>query len=508
MLAKVVNRYRALSRQGGFSIIEVVVSAVLVATTATGTFFALDSASKTNQRNARNTVGHQVGAAELERLRRLGDTSITQLLQQDQTVRYTTVKGVVYRLDSRAYYKAGIGSSFTTACGDVASSSSSGAKYVYISVQVSLPPGNTSATGATGASQQVNFMDTYFATEGGDLQTASGTLRVYVKGPKPSETPKTSATVQLYKSGVYQTSATTNDLGCVLFVGLTRGAYEVRVPTTTEIDKYGNTNPVKLAVAMPSRGALTRTINMAAPVLVNLNWYTRLTTGDTTRTYVTPGASGISNLVGPYTMFNTGFTAVTPSSYIFRTNGTNMQFYPSDPTEPADSVQLYAGSCIENDPDDGNGVNGAERVTVPVTGGTGWSSGSTYSPNPELLVPQFRIRVGQGNLSSWANGGKVQVKMTATNCGAYPTGGAAVWKRLTGSTDSNGYLPNNNYVLPAGTYEVCVRHDRTAGFWPFTYTEDYYGYASGVTNPHPGPNNYSYATNSTSTCGSSSLWSG
>ncbi len=503
MRTKVVQMLRALKKQGGFSVIEVVVSAVLLGTTATGTFVALDSATKSNYRNARSTAAFLVASSEMERLRRLGDVNVATLLAQDLTTRYVVVKGITYRVDTRAYYKSGIGATFTDACGEESSGSgaNSGAKYVYISAAVTLPPNNTSGTGATGGLVSAAFLDAYFATEGGDLQTASGTLRVYIKGPAPAEVSQVGMTVELYKmpAGTLTANATTNSLGCVLFIGMQRGDYEVRVPTTTKTDKYGNTNPVRLTVKMPSRGALTRTINIATPVTVNLNWYTRLTAGNPTKTYVTPPSSPLPNLVGPFVVMNPGFTDVIPSGYSFRTNASNLQFYPID---PAEGYSLYAGSCVENDPDDGNAGNGAERFVIPATGSTGWTEGGTYSPNPELLVPQFKIRVGEGTLSSWATGAKVQVKQVAGSCGAYPSGGATNWIRLTGTTDSNGYLANNAYVLPAGAYDVCVRHDRRV----FLSTNEYYGSATAVTNPFPGPNNYSYATSSSTACGNSSLW--
>jgi prepilin-type N-terminal cleavage/methylation domain-containing protein len=500
MRRRIAQLLRGLPRQDGFSIIEVVISVAIVGMTATGTFFALQTATKTSERNERASVAHEIAVNELERLRRLGDSSLSTLLAQDNTSRNTTIGGVQYTSSIRAYYKSGIGTQFTDACGSI--DTSGGAKYVYLRVEVDFAGRQEAGIGPSGpAAVSKPVMDTYFATEGGDLQTASGTLRVYVMNQ--ADTPLSSRTVQLYKmpAGTLQATGTTNQYGCVLFTGLPRSTYEVRVPTSTEVDKYGNTNPVKLTVKMPTRGALTRTINLASPVTVNLAYYTRLTAGNTTKTFVTPGTSPLSSLVGPFVSYNPALTDVTPAGYTFRNTGSNHKFYPFP-----SGYNLFAGSCVDNNPDDGNSGNGQEQFVIPASGSSGWSAGFNYTPNPELLLPQFRIRVGQGSLSSWANGAKVQVKMNGTACGTYPTG-PTDWLKLTGTTDSSGYLANNAYVLPAGSYTVCVRHDRWKyTFWPFGYNEDYYGTASNVNNPFPGPNNYSYATSSTTACGDSGKW--
>ncbi len=482
---------RALGRQNGFSVLETMMAAVLVASTATGTFFALDSATQSSERNQRATVAHEVALNEIERLRRLGDSNLPTLLAQNNTQVVKTVEGVNYTATIEAYYKTGIGTEFTNACGD--EDTTGGAQYVYLGVVVEYPGVHKGVSSGTGAVDKAT-VDTYFATEGGDLQTATGTLRVYLKDA--TNTALNGRTVQLYKmpANTLIDTETSNSYGCVLFTGLARSDYEVRIPTTTEVDKYGSTNPVKLTVKMPTRGALTKIINLSAPVTLNLSWYTRLTPSDPTKTYVTPSSSPLSSLVGPFVAMNPDLLN-PPSGYTFRTHASNLKFYPM-----TDGYSLYAGSCIENDPDDGNAGNGDERFLIPASGSSGWQAGFTYTPNPELLVPQLRIRVAQSSSSTYADDGWVRVRMIGTTCGAYPSGGATNWIQLTGDTDANGYLANNAYVLPAGTYEVCVKDYRWRTTWPWGYV-NYYGYTNNVSNSFPGPNNYTHTTTSTTPCG-------
>lgn len=499
-----------LRKQHGVSVLEAVLSAALVATGFIGTFFALDASTKSAERTSRTTVANEIAVNELDRLRRLGDSSIVSLLAQNNTSKTVTVKGINYSVQLSAYYKNGIGTEFTDACGNADNSSTAGARYIYIKVFVNFAgryePNQTNVTGGVAAIRPVS-LDTYFATEGGDLQTSTGTLRVYVLNA--SDVAIASKTVQLYKmpAGTLTGTATTNSFGCVLFTGVARGDYEVRIPTTTETDIYGATNPVKLAVKIPSRAALTKTIKISSPVTVNFAWYTRLTAGNTTKTYVTPGATGINSFVGPFVAMNPALTSQSPNGYAFRTNGSNMTFYPM-----VDGYSLFAGSCTQNDPDDGNAGNGAERFVVPAVGSTGWSAGGSYSPNPELLVPQFKIRAGNSGNSAGASNSEIQVRMKGTTCGGYPSAGATNWIRLGSSgsggvTNSSGYLNDNYYALPYGSYDVCVRRRQSVWWWyEYYYNPLGSGTGANVTNGWPGPTSVSYGTSTSTSCGNSSLW--
>ena len=502
---------------------EAIVSATVVASAFTGTFIALDASTKTADRTAQSTAAYDVASAEIERLRRLGDTNLSSLLAQNGVVsttsRFNGKQNDVYTMTDTAMYTTGVGATATDACGN--SDAVNGAKYVYIKVKVTYG----TVTSSTGPIKPVE-LDTYFATEGGDLQTATGSIRLLLKNA--ADVPLENRTVQLYRTtngtNTLVSTGTTNAIyGCVVYTGLPRGDYELRIPTTTETDKYGSTNPVVRKVKVASRAAIALTINISPPVTLRFNqtlsYVTRKTSGGADIS-ITPGTSATTDLVGPITAMSTELTGNIPSGYSFFPYAATRGMYPL-----ATGYSFYPGSCVENNPDDA-GIAGAELVVLPSVGNSSWAGNSTYSPDPTMRLPAFRVKVGDAG-GTLVGGGKVQVQLVATTCGTAPAAPTA-WKRLPGTTSSVsgsvGELADASYALPYGYYNVCVRQDRTVpGTWSYQWVwkgwywawenvqgpstvDDFYGTANNIRNVFPGPNNFTYGTASTTACGDSGLW--
>ena len=147
-----------------------------------------------------------------------------------------TLDGVNYTIWNRAYYVENIGADVTDACGSAASATNgTTAQFVYIKTSVYWPgmTGSGGASGATGPlAPQPAVLDAYFAPEGGDLQTSTGTLRVFVQNMAGKAI--VGKTVELRRkvgaSTVSVGTKTTGTTGCVLFTGLQRGDYEAQLP--------------------------------------------------------------------------------------------------------------------------------------------------------------------------------------------------------------------------------------------------------------------------------------
>lgn len=523
-----VARYRRAVRtgQGGWALMDAIWSSVVVVLAFMGTFLAIDASTKTATRDLRKSTAYDLAQNELDRLRKLGDTKLTDLLAEDNTNtppnspnRTVTVDGVPYRIWNRAYYVSGIGTDVTDACGVTsAQAGNSAAQFVYLKVTVTWPGAIGGTTGSTGGVDKPASLETYFAPEGGDLSNNTGTLRVFLT--RASGDPIAGRTVHLYKKStgldVDGSPRVTSGTGCVLFTGLARGDYEIRVPTTTEFDLYMTQNPVVSPIKIPARATLSRTLQIDLPVRVNPTFATKAMTGGPDIPLSTSDGSS-SAFVGPWVAYAPEIRRDTTGYVPDEFSATGFSFMPhADPDYrdlmfPLESgYSAFAGPCDVNDP----GI--ANRVTLPVTGDSTWGPNLTYTGALKLYLPSLRVRLTAGGR---ANTGKILVRLKnkpgspapTVECKQHEAALLNTWVRLPGTVDTtNAILPDKSYALPVGKYDICVRQDTTAG-------TTYYKYEPGRDNnnfPNPTSVVVDVLSSGTTTpppeCppASSSLWSG
>lgn len=515
-----IARYRRVrgSGQAGWALMDAIWSSVVVVMAFMGTFLAIDASTKTATTDVRKTTAYDVAQNEIDRLRKMGDVNLPNLLAQNNTnqppngpSRYVTIGGVTYSIWNQAYYVQDIGTDVTDACGNTAAvAGNTSAQYVYIKTTVSWPGltggGATSISGT--ATSPPAMLDTYFAPEGGDLQTNTATLRVYLHDR--DDNILSGRTVHLYKMplGSLIATKTTSVTGCVLFTGIARGDYEIRTPTTNEYDLYMTTNPATIALKITSRAAISRTIRISQPVTVTPAFNTD-PTGSAPET-VTPGAS-TSVLAGPWIATAPEFIDSAGTEYM-----PNIGFMPHASASITNKMfplkngySAYAGSCDISDPGTGNYV----VMPAPASNPT-WAPNYTYTGTLSLRLPNLRVRLSSTNPQ--ANSGKILVRLknkvgggaSTANCGTR-TAHYNTWVPLPGYVDNtSGYLPNPAYALPTGQYDICAR--QTGTNWSQRYM-----YVTAVDNTYPGPitrslNIRGSGVSSEPNCpsGSSSLWTG
>lgn len=479
--------------QAGWVLIDSVASAAIVVMAFTGTFLALDASNKTATRDVKKSTALIVAQNELDKMRDQLSHDPTIITQLENSTGSVTYQGTDYGISRRAYYVTGLGGDQTTACGkEFDGTSGSTPKFIYLKVSIAHN-GSTS----TAAVDPTATLDVYFAPEGGSKTTNTATLRIYVLDLAGSPINPGTQQVQLHPELGSPKIETANEFGCVLFVGLERGTYDVRIPNN-KYNLFMEKSPVGSAITsvpikVPQRAALSKDIRLESPVYVEPTFKVNNGGGDQT---VIP--SNASAHVGPWVALNEKINRESGTDYITLPGSV---FMPHTAPLPAnglypdpDGYGAYAGACDVNDPDDGIAANGSERVVFPDSGSAGsWLPNTTLTPAPELWLSQIRARAyAYANTAGTFSGGyvdqsinpgsvKVAVRLKAdaggqnTNprCGSRQSSHHNNYVRLPGGTDAWGYLSDEAESLPTGRYDICIRvlmHYRYRIGWPLPWS--------------------------------------
>lgn len=488
-----------LSDQRGWALIDALASAVVVVVAFTGTTMAFNGSTASIERDQKKTDAMIVAQNEINEMRSIGTRSINALLAKDNTTETVKYQGGTYTVSFDAYYVTGLGSDQKEACEVAYQANGSTARYIYMRTRVTYAGQTTGATNSTSQFvQNPATLDSYFSPEGGGTQADTGTLRLYILKPNNSVATGVS-TVSLYVAGdstAQQTQTINSTTGCVLFTGLVRNTYQVRVPVNTLQDLYlSNTsakNYVSQRVVMPDRGSLSREIRIANPVSVNPvfksnNGTANFTvTGSNTNSFFNYWIAATDQVkLAPTTDY------LYPGGLIFMPHAdgsTSNMMFPQQ-----QGYSTYAGPCDVNNPNAGadEGIN--NWTLLPATGAdtTNWQSGAaSLSFAPELwlsqLRPSFRFQTAStmptsgmarnttyywGQVQDGSATVKVKLKGDASgdpiadsNCKPNTTL-FGTWQNLPGSlpNDNVANLPDNAESLPTGTYDVCMTV-------PFRYT--------------------------------------
>lgn len=493
---------RRLGNERGWALVDALASAVVVVLAFVGTTMAFNGSTASVARDAKKTQALIVAQNSINEMRGIGQRDIAELLDLNDTTKTVTYRGVAYTVAYDSYYVTGLGSDLQDAC-EVAYSSGGGtARYIYMRVRVSYAGQTAGASGGGAYISAPASLDSYYSPEGGGVQADTGTLRVYVLNRGGGVAGITGA-VELYIPG--QTapvdSQTVNpSTGCVLFTGLVRNTYIVKVPVTGKQDIYmSNTSSnggVTLPVVMPDRGALSREIRIDMPVTVSPRYYTN--TG-TNPNYEVRTANGNTNaFFGKWIGATDQIKAAPTTDYSYIPNGIVFmphQTSPSAGTLPngmfpnAAGYAAYAGPCDINNPTLSDGVNNSVQIPTSLSD-PNWLPGGTYTPS--LWLSQIRASVNTSGVranptstvanstyyhSQAMNGNAVvkvrlvsDVESTIATPRCKPsTDLYNTWQTLGNLTATGTLLADDAEALPAGKYDVCVsfpyRLTRTTTNW-------------------------------------------
>jgi Tfp pilus assembly protein PilV len=414
---------RTCRTEGGYALIEVLISAMLLLTVAAGVFTALDSGARAGAEERHRAQAHSLAEDDQARIRsrpaqcpdsQLNCTTAVESLLTPLT-RTVTLGGSRYTIVSRAQF--GNETASTNPC----SIGTGSRDYLKISSTVTWPSiGSRPAVVASSvmpvprrAGLQVNIVD----------RNNNGVPGIGVSGTGPAGF-----------------SGTTGATGCVRWSNLPASAtYLLSVSAGGRVDENGDPAPGNAPTAPQVTTVRADSVNS---VTLMLDFPGRISNiGFRTRNYSNNLAtsSADSVVVGftgkPAKVFDSAGHLITAPP----TTGRVTQLTTDPILFPFTSPYfVYAGSCVTNQPPTGQPLG---SVTVPPGG-----SGTLTSPG-FIQLPSLQVTVL--NNGTGLSGAKVTARDASCN----------VTRTLTTATDSNGRVqPVGNIGLPFGTYTVCAQN--------------------------------------------------
>jgi type II secretory pathway pseudopilin PulG len=225
--ARFATRYGPLRSNAGFTLIEVLVTALIVILIASATARALISTSHASGDQRLRSQADAIASQDQDRLRGLSDAQLNGLNQ----TRPETVSGAPFTVLSKATYLDTTGATTCT---------TNSVAYYKISTKVGWGPEafNSNAPAA----------NTSLSVESILSRPVSGGLLVQVKDQKGAWLPGVSIRAVGPDTQASTTQASTTDTnGCVLFAGLTAGGYVATMTDSGYVDQNGNSAPTATA---------------------------------------------------------------------------------------------------------------------------------------------------------------------------------------------------------------------------------------------------------------------
>jgi prepilin-type N-terminal cleavage/methylation domain-containing protein len=368
-------RVRArLASQRGFTLIEVLVSALIVTLIATAVAGALvtntDIIANQNSRSQAETLAEQ----DQERLKGLSAEQLDNL-SQSYTVK---VGGATYTINSKAYYlSTSNGQSCTTA---------GGASATYFKTISTVTRTNSQGTTATLATNESVI-----------TPPAGGSLLAQFH----DQTASPLAGVTLAAAGPENDTGTSDTSGCVIFSALDSGTYNLTYTDLGYVDPNGNSSPItdtatvaSTGIAAPGRGnpialgqagAMQGSLQMAgAP-----SAYTAYASG---LSWFSSGGAGI-----PMAAYRDHQVSPVASSIwttnVAGTTGTGLFPFVSsqNPVTYTNNYQVWAGTCRAEQP-----PTGYDMFTVS----PGSSVSGTTAPPVQVPTLQLTVKKSTGSTTT------------------------------------------------------------------------------------------------------------
>ncbi len=403
--------------EGGFVLIEVLISAVIVLLISGAVFGLLTATGHASAEERHRSEAYALAQEDQARLRSLRVPTLNRLSQ----TRTVTLNGTTFTIESSGVFindKTG-----TSSCGKESSS----ADYVKITSKVTWP--------STGAHAPVTIAG-IVTPPTGSLDPSHGTLTIFAANAH--EVPI--AGVGLTGTGAGTFSGTTSSEGCAMFPDQPSGNYTLSPSGVAGglVDVNGNTpGPTTIGVVAGSTSTVQLLYDQPGSIV------TEFTTMSGGKLVSTKGDSIV--------VFNSGMT----TAKTFGTVGTPKSPITATSLFPFTSKDtVYAGSCEGDNPNPTSEANppGAAAmasVLVPANG----------SVNASIQLPVLNLNVWSGTSKTPETRVKnAHVIVSDVNCTAKRT--------YTASSSETTSIP-----LPWSTYEVCADNGSGTGTHKQTVTQ-------------------------------------
>jgi prepilin-type N-terminal cleavage/methylation domain-containing protein len=393
---------KPLHGEDGFALIEVLVSALILAIVAAGVMALLQATTRSAASERRHSEAYAIVQEDQARLRSMRLSALNRLEQ----VRTVSIDGNEFTVTSQ-----GVFVNNTSGQPSSCTSGETSADYVRITSSTTWP-GN----------QQPVVVQSIVSPSNGSLDPNHGTLVVTLKNAAAGPI----SGVELKGSGAGNFSGKTDSTGCANFTDLPAGSYSVIPNAPGLVDKHGES-----AAAQPTSISAGTTNTLP----LELDYPATLPVEFENRIGSTPSfeAAKIDSVLVFNTLMNPAKAYWTPT----KARESKITATPIFPFTSPDSV--YAGACEVNNPTSGEGI-GSVTLQPGVT-----------APTLKLKVPALEVTVKNGG--SPISGATIMV--TDENC---KVSGSNL--RRTYTSESKGHQSSAingqaEYGLPYGTYEIC-----------------------------------------------------
>jgi type II secretory pathway pseudopilin PulG len=406
---------RRLARQGqaedGFILIEVLVSALILAIVA-GAVLALITATTRSAASERDhSVAFGIAQEEQARMRTM---RISALKELNGTPRSVTVGGTIFTVESRG--------KFVNSTTGTSSCSGEGASADYVEI--------TSTVSSETLLNPVSI-HSIVSPSNGSLDPSHGTFAFQAKNAAGEPL----SNVSITGSGAGNFNGFTDENGCATFADVPSGNYSVTTSAPGRINPQG-LESATIELNVEASATQQKTFSFDRPGTIKASFY-----------YKEPNGTEPTAAIDSMELFNTeneleATTVWTPGHALLSTPLMSEKVYPFKTTP----YSVYAGSCKTNSPDPKNeGINTTAVVKIPVTGGS--------FTERTIQVPALNAVVTfEGNKLEGAT-----VVATDKSC-QYNTVNVA---RLF-TTDKVGHIATSTAAsteavgLPYGEYTVCA----------------------------------------------------
>jgi prepilin-type N-terminal cleavage/methylation domain-containing protein len=428
------SRSAAVRSQAGFTLIEVLVTALIVALLGTATATALITSSHAAGDERLRSQADSLSSQDLERLRGLSDAQLNGLSQH----RTVTFNGTPFTIQSTSGYLDTTGANTCT---------STSVAYYKITSTVTWPEGYSNRT------------DLKVSDESVLSRPVSGDLRVQAT----DQTNANLAGVTINATGTDNQSSVTDNNGCVMFAGLSSGAYTVDLSDPGYVTPDGLASPTNATATVTATGVATPNgapfhLGLAGSVNGTFTTYNSAAFGE---------ADAISWLgSGAAFTMSGGFQTTTPTSPA--TSLTTLSLFPFSVTTPTASYTnnyaVWAGRCLQQEPPAAydrysvtpGSVGANQTVQEPlldVGNVTYYNGSSTATVRPTHIKLTFNSTQPSTTSCNYSwTPTLVTGAMPATGWLAYP-GQPFASSATTGSTAS---ASSNSSSPQAGTITVCA----------------------------------------------------
>jgi Tfp pilus assembly protein PilV len=389
-----------LRAQGGFALIEVVVSAALLLVVAGGVLAGIEGPARISSKNETRSQASDLAQQDQERLRSMSFSSLVGYTQTTPV----TVGGVTYSRYSSAVWIHDNGD--PDSCSTQTNTNTG--DYLKITSRVTPPAGG-------GSPVQV---DSLTAAPAGQYSN-KGTLAVLLTDQAAQ--PVVGQNVSI--TGPVSMTVPTNSIGCAVFGLIPKGNYTASFSRAGWVDPAAVTN-VSLATSVTANST-TIVPHLYAPAgRINVSVDTKI-----------GAAAPVASPAKAVMVSNSGIPTGTLTFPAPATPAQGVSSFALDVFPFQSGYNVWAGSCTANDPTKYGAA--AYTATPPPAG----------SANVTVRQPALNVTVNRG-AGAWANA-HVIVDDTDATCGTL----------VTTSTLSTGKLAPAGFQgpgFPFGNYRVCA----------------------------------------------------